>query len=504
MFYLCFTRIKKGFQKIPESLVNLCSEGRTRTYDLRVMSLSLFVLNYLEMACNSYFKGILELRQIVLNRDKSHFVVHMLYIVFTFALKLLTLMASLKIVLRTNYTKKDGTCPLAIRITKDRKTRFIFTGKYLLPKNWDKNQSRVKKSHSNSSQLNNYLLKRLSEANAVALEIETKDEASSTKEIKQKVQSKKNTVSFYQSANIRIQQKFDAEVFSVARAEQSILNNIQKFHKKENLSFEEITTGFISKFKVFCKSQMGQSTRTITNQLIFIRTLFNIAMKDGLVDIKHYPFAGEKEKIRLTSGNKIGLTSEEIERVEVLELEKGFSAWHSKNIWLFAYYFAGMRISDVLAIRWGNIVDGRLFYVMEKNEKPLSLQIPDQAAEIIDLYKDRKTKKTDYIFPFLKKADQKNPEDVFIKIRNASRLINKYLKRIAAQCEIDKTLSNHIARHSFGNIAGDAINPLMLQKLYRHSDLKTTINYQANFIHKEADEALSAVLDFGRNKKSET
>lgn len=26
----------------------------------------------------------------------------------------------------------------------------------------------------------------------------------------------------------------------------------------------------------------------------------------------------------------------------------------------------------------------------------------------------------------------------------------------------------------------------MLQKLYRHRDLKTTINYQANFIHKEA------------------
>ena len=57
-------------------------------------------------------------------------------------------------------------------------------------------------------------------------------------------------------------------------------------------------------------------------------------------------------------------------------------------------------------------------------------------------------------------------------------------------CDIDKNLSNHIVRHSFGNIAGDNIHPLMLQKLYRYNDLKTTINYQANFIHKEADEAL--------------
>tara|TARA_R110002096_G_scaffold26492_1_gene81714 strand:- start:95 stop:262 length:168 start_codon:yes stop_codon:yes gene_type:complete len=54
----------------------------------------------------------------------------------------------------------------------------------------------------------------------------------------------------------------------------------------------------------------------------------------------------------------------------------------------------------------------------------------------------------------------------------------------------------HIARHSFGNIAKDSIHPLMLQKQYHHSDLKTTINYQANFIHTEADDALESVINF--------
>ena len=53
----------------------------------------------------------------------------------------------------------------------------------------------------------------------------------------------------------------------------------------------------------------------------------------------------------------------------------------------------------------------------------------------------------------------------------------------------------HIARHTFGNIAGDTIHPFM-KKLYRHSDLKTTLNYQANFIHKEADDALDSVVNF--------
>lgn len=54
----------------------------------------------------------------------------------------------------------------------------------------------------------------------------------------------------------------------------------------------------------------------------------------------------------------------------------------------------------------------------------------------------------------------------------------------------------HIAGQSFGNIAGDNISPQMLQKLYRHSSITTTMGYQGNFIHKDIDEALGSVVDF--------
>jgi integrase len=101
-----------------------------------------------------------------------------------------------------------------------------------------------------------------------------------------------------------------------------------------------------------------------------------------------------------------------------------------------------------------------------------------------------------YIFPFLNEVRPNDDEDFFTKTRNATKLFNKYLIRIGTQCDIDKSLSNHIARHTFGNIAGDKIHPLMLQKLYRHSDLKTTLNYQANFIHRDADDALDSVISF--------
>lgn len=64
--------------------------------------------------------------------------------------------------------------------------------------------------------------------------------------------------------------------------------------------------------------------------------------------------------------------------------------------------------------------------------------------------------------------------------------------------ESTKKITNHIARHSFGNIAGDKVSPQMLQKLYRHTHLSTTIGYQGNFIHKNADEALNAIINFSK------
>jgi integrase len=404
-------------------------------------------------------------------------------------------MASVKVVLRKNKQKTDGSIPLAIRITKDRKSRFIFTGQYILEKHWNTNTAQVKKSHPNSARLNHLLARMLAEANEKLIEAETSGKAATSADIKKTIKNASGG-SFYDVAEERIRQKDDAGVYSVANAERSILNNIRRFHGNSDLAFSEITQAFLARFKLFCTTELGQkSKRTVTNQLIFIRTVFNIAIKNGITKPEFYPFAGDKEKIRLKRSMKIGLSKEEIEAIELLDLPEGSGMWHARNVFLFSFYFAGIRISDVLKVKWSDLKDGRLYYVMEKNDKPGSLKIPAQAQGIIDRYKSDDAGKNEYIFPDLKKARANDPKDIFTKTRTATKRLNNYLKKIADKAGIEKNLSNHISRHSFGNISGDKIHPLMLQKLYRHSDLKTTINYQANFINREADDALDQVLN---------
>ena len=70
-------------------------------------------------------------------------------------------MASIKELLWKHDKKKDGTFPIALRITQNRKTRYIFTGKYVFEKDWDAKACKVKKSYPNSTRFNNFLLTKL-------------------------------------------------------------------------------------------------------------------------------------------------------------------------------------------------------------------------------------------------------------------------------------------------------------------------------------------------------
>ncbi|WP_249356632.1 tyrosine-type recombinase/integrase [Maribacter sp. ACAM166] len=82
------------------------------------------------------------------------------------------------------------------------------------------------------------------------------------------------------------------------------------------------------------------------------------------------------------------------------------------------------------------------------------------------------------------------------RVKTVNRNLNRRLEIVAEKLGIDKKLSMHIARHSFGNISGDKIPIQMLQKLYRHSSITTTVSYQSNFMYKETDDALEKVVDF--------
>ena len=101
----------------------------------------------------------------------------------------------------------------------------------------------------------------------------------------------------------------------------------------------------------------------------------------------------------------------------------------------------------------------------------------------------------DLVFPDLKSLpDLKHSFDVQRRIKTRVRENNEQLGKIATALTIKKRLTMHIARHTFAQIASDKIPVQILQRLYRHSSITTTIGYQSNFSTQHTDDALDAVL----------
>lgn len=396
---------------------------------------------------------------------------------------------SVKLVLRKD-PKADGTMPLCIRITRDRKSSYVYLGHHLLEKDWDAKGQRVLKSYPNHTRLNNLLIKKLSEATDKSLELETQKEDVSSKAVKSKIK-RKGGVTFAPQAelylsNLKVTGKYNQYVADKPRVERF------KAFVDGDIAFTDITPGLLAKFRVYLKGKFDLGERTIINYLVVIRSVYSQAMKAELVDRKYYPFGKDKTKIKYPDGLKIGLMPEEVKVLELVELPEPFYH-HARNLWLFSFYLAGMRVSDVLRLKWSDIHDGRLSYVMGKNSKAGSLKLPEKALKILEQYDHAH----DLIFPDLRGTNLADQYATQRRISFTTGRVDKVLREhVRQRAGITKTLTMHIARHTFGNISGDKISVQMLQKLYRHSNIQTTIGYQAHFMTKSADDALDAVLGF--------
>ncbi|HAI38934.1 MULTISPECIES: site-specific integrase [unclassified Maribacter] len=408
-------------------------------------------------------------------------------------------MATLKTVLHTKTdTKGNRDYRLALRLTVNRKRSYYHLGQKVDPKFWDEKAGKVKSSHSRNKQLNRLIRKKYDEIEDIIFEMETSKQNYSAKQIIDSIRKNTKRLSFFELADEHVEDLIKANNHNRAISDRSKINRIKEFAKKRNFEFEEIDENLLKKLKIYLRTTSGLSERSVMNIFVMIRLLYNKAISRKIVDRKFYPFGKDKIKIKYPQTIKIGLDEHEIRKIEELDLDTRTAVWHTRNVFLFSFYLAGIRISDVLRMRWSDIVAERLYYKMSKNDKADSLKLPEPVIKILSHYQVDKKNKYDYIFPELKTIPINDSKAIYSRIKTSIKRLNTNLTVIADLAEIDKKITNHIARHSFGNIASDKVSPQMLQKLYRHTHLSTTIGYQGNFIHKNADEALNAIINFSK------
>jgi integrase len=407
---------------------------------------------------------------------------------------------------------KDGQFPIGIKISKNGKPSYIFEG-YTVPNrsDWDAKKQRVKSSAPNAARITNHLLSKLAEVSDKALELDKTKTISTARIIKERLkpqveqEATENFTTFKQIADQYLAEQKAIGNYDVFITDRSRLKRFYEFINNRDITFAEITVEFLRRYTLYirmsqnqnCKAQKTISERTVTNHLVIIRTLYNRAITAKLASLENYPF-GVKGGISIKFGKskKIGLSEMEISRLEALVLPDNLEYMNdTRNLWLTSFYFAGMRITDALLLKWSDFQNGRYYYTMSKTGEAGSLKVSPKVLSILNIYKDDE-RTHDLVFPHLK--DSPSLEDRFALRKRISVITNNlgvHMSKMMEMLEINKNASPHKSRHSFAQRAEEKnIHPKVLQKMYRHESILTTMNYQSNFSHSKMDDALEAVI----------
>lgn len=255
----------------------------------------------------------------------------------------------------------------------------------------------------------------------------------------------------------------------------SRLEKVKRYSK--DLTIPEIDKAWIAGFIKHCQTEekstkkgfIGNSKNTINFAFCFIRTVVNFSD-----EISH---ALRKHKLSYDKNIRSKLTASEIESIKNLEIPKDTLLYHSRNIFLTQYYFRGMRIGDALRLEKSDIVDGRLKYDAKKTGVQYDMKVVSPCVNLLSEYM---SSDQHYIFPLLRRIEgQCSKNDFKNEMKNRTMIVNRHLKTIAEKCGITKTISTHIARHSFASIADqhEGGDLKVLQGLLGHSSREMTEIY---------------------------
>lgn len=278
----------------------------------------------------------------------------------------------------------------------------------------------------------------------------------------------------------------------------------------------KISVQFVCRFESYLRTSPNSmdSTKILHNNTVVVnmqvlKTLVNRAISiDGLVAADKNPFLGYSLKKSTSSREHLSL--EEIESIKELELEPGSIQWNARNMFLFSFYCAGIRIGDLLQLKWGNVQNRqRLVYYMDKNHKRRDIILVPDAIRILQRYRKADPLPSEYIFPFLRNESSYsssklgngtlNPEmklQLVNKICESTRRLNEGLLQVVQSAGISKHVTMHISRHTFASLARDmGVDSAHIQSILAHSSLRTTEIYMGSFNTDESDKVLINMFD---------
>lgn len=272
-------------------------------------------------------------------------------------------MATVRVVLRKSRKLKDGRYPITIRLTHNQKVKYLFTGYSALEREWNgKYPTYLNNKHPNQKELNQYLIRKYSQVNNQVLIYEQTGKPYTVYDLHSIVVDKNSPTTLFTFTENIIDKLIKSDRIGNAENYKTAINVVKRFSNGKDFHFEDINYKWLSEFESYHYTR-GNSPVSLSVYLRSIRSLFNKAIKHGIVSESHYPFGRNKYTIPTGPSKKRAISKHDIIKIENLDITKGSHLWHARNYFLFSFYTMGMNWSDKAHLKMNNIINGRIEYI---------------------------------------------------------------------------------------------------------------------------------------------
>ena len=391
-------------------------------------------------------------------------------------------------------TLANGEYPLMLRICKDGKKKYQSLGISVLPRYWDFTRNKPKPNCPNKEYIQKIILDKQTELQQRMLEFNSEQKEYTTTTLlndENKRFELKTVCQFYQEL---IEQCKNNNKCGNRLIYKGSYNSLKVFTKNQlDIPFSAIDISWLNKYEKWLRSK-GNKETTMSLMFRTLRSAYNKAIKAKCARKSDYPFDEYKINKFDTKTQKRAIAKTEVLKFtkEVDNIGKRQYVQLSKDIFIFSYLCGGINFTDIANLTKVNITNGRIHYIRQKTGKLIKLGISEEAMQIIKKYE---SESKGYLFPILNANIHKTPLQKQNRIHKMLGNVNKNLKLIAAQLNVDANMTTYVARHSFASVLKKSgVSIALISEALGHSDLSTTQVYLDSFDNEQIDAAMQNLL----------
>ncbi len=360
---------------------------------------------------------------------------------------------------------------LYLRITMNGQRAEISLYRKILPKYWDGSKALSVKGQANFDELNDYIEESKARVRRCKFELERQDQHVSAYTIKDyyygKSNQKKKLLEVFEEFIKYKNERVGIDISSTTvdkykRCKVQLGEYISKKYRRVDLALAEISYEFIMGFEHYLRTVAKLSRNTSVKTIRTFRTVIIHALANDW--LAKDPFI------------KVRLSEEHIERVS-LTMEELQKIWNKKfdidriqivaDVFLFGC-FTGMAYSDLKELTTKELIEdskGKMWIVKKrmKTGNPINIRLPEPAIIILKKYEQH---------PLRLRENKLLPV-------SSNQKMNAYLKEVGDLCGIPKSLTTHMARHTFATTLGIGLGiPLnVISRVLAHSSQSMTEHY---------------------------